>query len=115
VSAAILQQLILQLRTQPAATLVPTMTSAERERPKESEGATIKYCLLFGRTIEAVDSSDPSSKLVSIQLAELTPVFLQVLQASKITAAMKFFQDEIEHTVKGLSASDNFLDSISTA
>jgi hypothetical protein len=113
VSAADLQQLILQLRTQPAAAPVPTMTLAERERAKESEGATIKYRLLFGRTIEVVDPSDPSSKLASIQVAELTPVFLQVLQASKIRAAVQFFQDEIELTVKGLSDSDNFLDSMS--
>jgi hypothetical protein len=113
VSAADLQQLILQLRTQPAAAPVPTTASAERKRAKESKGATIKYRLLFGRTIEVVGPSDPSSKLASIQLAELTPVFLQVLQASKITAAVQFFQDEIEHTVKGLSASDNFLDSMS--
>jgi hypothetical protein len=68
---------------------------------------------MFGRTVEVVDPSDPSSKIPSIQLAELTPVFLQVLQASKIPVAVQFFQDEIEHTVKGLAASDNFLDSMS--
>jgi hypothetical protein len=90
VSAADLQQLIQHLRTQPAAAPVPTTTSAERERAKESEGATIRYRLMFGRTIEVVDPSDPSSKIPSIQLAELTPVFLQVLQASKIPAAVQF-------------------------
>jgi hypothetical protein len=113
VSAADLQKLIQHLRTQPVAAPVPTTTSAERERAKESEGATIKYRLMFGRTVEVVDPSDPSSKIPSIQLAELTPVFLQVLQASKVPAAVQFFQDEIEHTVKGLAASDNFLDSMS--
>jgi hypothetical protein len=46
-------------------------------------------------------------------LAELTPVFLQVLQTSKTTAAVQMFQDEVEHTVKGLSTSENFLDSMS--
>jgi hypothetical protein len=46
-------------------------------------------------------------------LAELTPVFLKVLQASKVTAAVQFFQDEVEHTFKGMAASDNFLDSMS--
>jgi hypothetical protein len=67
---------------------------------------------MFGQTVEVVDPSDPPSKLPSIKLAKLTPVFLQVPQASKITAAVQFFQDGIEHTVKGLSASDNFLDSM---
>jgi hypothetical protein len=112
VSVADLQRLIQDLYTQPAAAPVRTATSAERERAKESEGATIKYRLLFGRTVEVEDPSDPSSKLASIHL-KLTPVFLQVLQASKITAAVQFIQDEIEHTVKGLLASDNFLESTS--
>jgi hypothetical protein len=51
--------------------------------------------------------------VAAIQLAELTPVFLQVLQTSKTTAAVQMFQDEVEHTVKGLSTNDNFLDSMS--
>jgi hypothetical protein len=49
----------------------------------------------------------------AIQLAELTLVFLQVLQTSKKAAAVQMFQDEVEHTVKGLSTSENFLDSMS--
>jgi hypothetical protein len=49
-------------------------------------------------------------------LAELTPlIFKQVLRASKATAAIQIFQDEMEHTVKKLLASDNFLDSMSDA
>jgi hypothetical protein len=114
VSAADLHALIQSLRT-PTATLapLPTATSAERERAKESEGAIIKYQLMFGRTIEVVNPLDIFDKQKTIQLAELTPVFLQVLQASKITAAVQSFQDEVENTAKDLAASDNFLDSMS--
>jgi hypothetical protein len=60
-----------------------------------------------------VNPLDLFDRQKTVQLAELTPVFLQVLQASKITAAMQFFQDEVEHTVKGLAARDKFLDSMS--
>jgi hypothetical protein len=66
VSAADLQILIQHLRAQPAAAPVPTTTSAERERAKESDGAEIKYHLIFCRTVEAVDRTDPSAKLQSI-------------------------------------------------
>jgi hypothetical protein len=76
---------------------------------KETEGAVTKYRLLFGRTVEAADTTDPTTKVPAIQLAELTPVFLQVLQTSKTTAAVQMFQDEVEHTVKGLWTSENFL------
>jgi hypothetical protein len=65
-SAADLQQLIQHLRRHPATAPVPTTTSAERECAKESEGATIKHRLLFGRTVEVVDPSDPSSERASI-------------------------------------------------
>jgi hypothetical protein len=114
VSAADLQALIQSLRTPTAALApLPTTTSAERERAKESEGAIIKYQLMFGRTVEVVNPLDIFDKQKTIQLAELTPVVLQVLQASKITAAVQSFQDKVENTVKGLAASDNFLDSMS--
>jgi hypothetical protein len=113
VSAADLQKLIDHLRSNPASAPVPTTTWAERERVKESEGAVTKYRLLFGRTVEVSDPTDPTTKVAAIQLAELTPIFLQVLQTSKTTAAVQMFQDEVEHTVKGLSTSDNFLDSMS--
>jgi hypothetical protein len=43
------------------------------------------------------------------------PIFLQVLKASKITAKVQFFQDKIEHSVKGLAASNNCLDGMSDA
>jgi hypothetical protein len=73
----------------------------------------MKYQLLFGRTIDMINPVDSADRQKNIQLAELTPVFMQVLQASKITAAAQFFQDEVEHTIKGLAASNNFLDSMS--
>jgi hypothetical protein len=60
-----------------------------------------------------VNPLDLFDRQKTVQLAKLTPVFLQVLQASKITAAVQFFQDEVERTVKGFAASDNFLDSMS--
>jgi hypothetical protein len=113
VSAADLQNLIDHLRSNPASAPVPTTTSAERERVKESEGAVTKYRLLFGRTVEVSDPTDPTTKVAAIHLAELMPVFLQVLQTSKTTAAVQMFQDEVEHTVKGLLTSDNFPDSMS--
>jgi hypothetical protein len=114
VSATDLQKLIDHLRSNPASAPVPTTTSAEIERVKESEGAVTKYRLLFGRTVEVSDPTNPTTKVAAIQLAELTPVFLQVLQTSKTAAEVQMFQDEVEHTVKGLSTSDNFLDSMSS-
>jgi hypothetical protein len=68
---------------------------------------------MFGRTVEVVNPLDIFDKQKTIQLAELTPVYLQVLQASKITAAVQSFQDAVENTVKGLAASENILDSMS--
>jgi hypothetical protein len=113
VSAADIQTLIQHLRAQPASAPLPTTTSAERKRVKESEGNMIKYQLLLGRTIEVVNPVNQTDRQQTIQLADLTPVFLKVLQASKVTAAVQFFHDEVEHTVKGLAASHNFLDSMS--
>jgi hypothetical protein len=69
----------------------------------------------LGVLLEVVDPADPTTKLLKIRLAELTPVFLQFLQTSKTTAAVQMFQDEVEHSVKGLKASDNFLDSMSSS
>jgi hypothetical protein len=91
VSAADIQTLIQYLRAQPVSSPLPTTTSAERERVKDSEGTMIKYQLLFGRTIEVVNPVDQADRKQTIQLAELTPVFLKVLQASKVTAAVQFF------------------------
>jgi hypothetical protein len=113
VSTADIQTLIQHLPSQLVSTPLPTTTSAERERVKESEGSTIKYQLLFGRIILVINPVDQADRQQIIQLAELTPVFLKVLQASNIMAAVQFFQDEVEHTAKGLAASNNFLDSMS--
>jgi hypothetical protein len=55
---------------------------------KRKQGHCHKYRLLFGRTIEVVDPADPTTKLPKIRLAELTPVFLQVLKTSKTMAAV---------------------------
>jgi hypothetical protein len=113
VSAADLHKLIEHLRFQPASAPVTTTTLAEQERVQESKGAGTKHGLFFGHTFHVDDPTDPTNSLATIRLAELTPVFLQVLQTSKTTAAVQMFQDEVEHTIKGLSVSDNFLNSMS--
>jgi hypothetical protein len=91
---------------QPASAPLPSTTSAKRKRVKESEGTTIKYQLLFGHTIKVINPVNQADLQQTIQLAELIP---EVLQESKVTTAVQFFQDEVEeHTVKGLAASNNF-------
>jgi hypothetical protein len=108
-----LHALIQHLRTQPASTPLPATPSVECKRVKKSEGAIIKYQLLFGRTVEVVNPLDLSNKEKTIQLAELTQVFLQVLQASKIPLVVQLFQDKVEHTANGLAVSNTVLDSMS--
>jgi hypothetical protein len=67
VSAADLHALIQSLRTPTAALApLPTTTSAERERAKESESAIIKYQLMFGRTVEVVNPLDIFDKQKTI-------------------------------------------------
>lgn len=63
VSVADLQKRIEHLRSNPASAPVPTTTSAEQERVKESEGAVTKYRLLSGRTVEAADPTNPTTKV----------------------------------------------------
>jgi hypothetical protein len=73
VSAADLHSLIQHLHSQPVSMPLPTTTSAESKKVKESEGGIIKYQLLFGRISIILTGSKQSSSLSHVSCFAIPP------------------------------------------
>ena len=91
-----------------------SVTHAERELLEEVAETEIRYRLMFARAVVVIDPLTGATIDRQVEYPTLTPEFLAMLRARKLSKAVTNLREQYRSHLEALSASDHRLDSTGT-